>query len=257
MARLFASASSQSLTASSAPLSATPISMACWFRPATVATDMTLMEIAFDANNFWQLLFQGSVAGAIFANHYDGFDFQDANTSTGITVANAWHHAAVVYSSASARSAYVDGGSKGSSSGTSVTPTAPVNCTVGASTAGASGYTNGRIAEAAVWNVGLTDGEVLSLSQGVMPYRVRRSALVAYWPLFGSASPEPDLSGHARNLTLVNAPAAANHAPVTLWTPKAPLFAPIGTGGGGFTTVFRRQLSPIGTRIGSRQMQAS
>ena len=226
MALLFASASSQRLTAASAPVMATPMTMAAWFRPTTVATDMILMEVAKDANNFWELFFQGSVAGAIFANQYDGVNFQDANTSTGITVAGVWHHAAVVYTSTSARSAFLDGGSKGSSSGTTVNPAAPTNFTIGSSLAPAT-FTNGRIAEAAIWNVALSDGEIAALATGVIPYLVRPAALKGYWPLWGLVSPEPDMSGGARNLTLVNGPTYANHAPTTLWTPKPPTFAPM------------------------------
>ena len=69
----------------------------------------------------------------------------------------------------------------------------------------------GSVAEVAVWNVPLTLNEVVTLAT-VCPDSVRRTSLVAYYPLYGAASPEPDLSGGVNNGT-VTGTTVANHAP--------------------------------------------
>lgn len=57
---------------------------------------------------------------------------------------------------------------------------------------------NGRIAEVAIWNVSLGAEEAAALAKGVSPLLVRPgSGLKAYWPLYGVAFGEPDLSGGA------------------------------------------------------------
>lgn len=60
--------------------------------------------------------------------------------------------------------------------------------------AGANGI-DGLIAEAAVWNVDLTAGEMAILGKGFSPLFVRPNSLVAYWPLIGRTSPEIDVVG--------------------------------------------------------------
>ena len=81
-------------------------------------------------------------------------------------------------------------------------------------------YLNGRLAEAAIHTAALSAGEMLALSRGVRPTRVRPQSLAGYWPLWGLSSPEPDLSGSANNGTL-HGTSQADHAPLTLFTRKA------------------------------------
>jgi Concanavalin A-like lectin/glucanases superfamily len=76
----------------------------------------------------------------------------------------------------------------------------------------------GTVAEVAVWNTLLTSAQMTAL-QTVCPVggSARRMSLpkpVGYFPLWGAASPEPDLSGHKLNGTLTGT-AQANHAPCT------------------------------------------
>jgi hypothetical protein len=73
-----------------------------------------------------------------------------------------------------------------------------VSMTIGAQANGSARYA-GRVAEVGFWNVLLSDGERAALQAGVPPSRVRRTNLVAYYPLYGAASPEPDLSGGHNN----------------------------------------------------------
>lgn len=71
----------------------------------------------------------------------------------------------------------------------------------------------GTIAEVGIWDVVLSDAEILALAAGVSPRQVRPGSLKGYWPLYGAGSPEPDLSGNQNNMTVSSA-AAADHAPV-------------------------------------------
>lgn len=53
----------------------------------------------------------------------------------------------------------------------------------------------GYCAEVGFWAAALTAAEVAALARGVPPSLVRPGTLRAYWPLYGVAFPEPDLSG--------------------------------------------------------------
>jgi hypothetical protein len=85
----------------------------------------------------------------------------------------------------------------------------------------------GRLAEVAIWNLDLTASEAAALAQGVIPYRIRPSALQGYWPLWGLTSPEPDLSGNdiptsaSPSTGVLTGTSPANHAPITPFTRKA------------------------------------
>jgi hypothetical protein len=72
------------------------------------------------------------------------------------------------------------------------------------------GGTNGLIAHVAIWNSILSEAQVVQLANGALPTDVSRDTLVAYWPLVGSASPEPDTVG-SYNLTLSSTPGQGMH----------------------------------------------
>lgn len=89
---------------------------------------------------------------------------------------------------------------------------------------------NGSLAEAAIWDVALTDDQMRMLAGRRCALRVRPDRLVAtggYWPFYGTGSPEPDLSGRGNNGTVTGA-VVADHAPV----------APAFTFGGGWPGAF-------------------
>ena len=72
-----------------------------------------------------------------------------------------------------------------------------------------------------MWSVALNTNEAAALAKGERPHKIRPANFLGYWPLDGIASPEPDFSGLAHNLTLTGSPAAANGPPIDLFTPKA------------------------------------
>jgi hypothetical protein len=207
MARSFVSASSQYLSVSNAIVTAYPFSMACWFYVLNVTAICTLMSIAdtAGANDWWRISCQGTVAGdpIQFASRAAGSPL-NSSTSTSY-VANQWQHACAVCAAANDRVVFLDGGGKGTGTGTN-TPTGLDTFGVGARIEVTPGdFMSGRIAWATIWNVALTDAQVLQLAQGMHPLLMRRQSIVGCWPL-GMGSPDVDVSGGVHNLTLVNTP---------------------------------------------------
>jgi hypothetical protein len=95
------------------------------------------------------------------------------------------------------------------------------------------GYFDGLIAEVGIWGAVLTDAEVASLAKGVSPLMVRPQSLVAYYPLYGRGSTEPDYI-NGLGLTPTNSPVAAEHPRAYRpWSPATPGgTAPVAAGGG-------------------------
>jgi hypothetical protein len=77
------------------------------------------------------------------------------------------------------------------------------------------------LADVAIWNVDLTAFEISALAKGARPNIIRPASLVAWWPLDGLQSPEPDLSRNAKNGTLTGT-AAAFGPPYAPFTPRWP-----------------------------------
>ena len=233
MARSFTAASSQYASVSKAVVTGVPITISAWINPTSTAvsgtgafTIVSICRAVVLKDSFGlDLVGAGSISGSpIRASETGSSTFASAN-KTGIT-ANIWHHVAGVYISESSRLAYLDGVSA-SDSTTAAAPNTLNLTAIGMTDDGyyVSGPTNffdGLIADVAIWNVALTANEISALSKGVRAYFVRPKSLVFYSPLDGLASPEPDLSGQANNLTLTASPTAANGPPIDLFTPKMP-----------------------------------
>lgn len=118
---------------------------------------------------------------------------------------------------------------------------------------GASLFGQGRMQEVAIWPGILLDVqeiEALGL-RGFAPPMVRRTSLGWYWPLLGRTNPEIELR-QGNNATVTGA-VVEDHYRVLYpdanfgTQPPPPVV-------GGPTTVFRRTLSALGTRVGSRQV---
>src|ERR1700741_5384202 len=94
-----------------------------------------------------------------------------------------------VWSASKSRSAYFNGGGKATNSATQ-TPSGINATAIGAFLdTSPDRYHAGMVAEAAIWNVALTDAEVAVLAAAISPLAVRPGSLVAYWPLIGNNSP--------------------------------------------------------------------
>ncbi len=240
MAVALLAASSEALALATAPVTAVPLTMACWFNVTNITVGHELMAIADGAsarNGRFDLSASGGLAGdPIQTAIWDSVAVDAAESTTGYS-ADTWHHAAGVHIDASNRTAYIDGGSAGSSVET-VTPVSIDRLRIG-STADSSPavFTNGSIAEAAIWNVALSAAEVAILAKGYSPLLVRPSGLVFYAPLIRdvSAGAWPELIGGVA-LTELNTPTVGVHTRV--YYPSVPMigFAAAGAppvGGGG------------------------
>jgi hypothetical protein len=206
MARLFDDASSQYLENATAPVTAVPLSVGCWFNSNDAAATQALVQIGVTGSNdnCFVLFAAGSVAG-------DPVRFQTRTTSNGVAdsttgyTANQWHHALGVTSATTSRAAYIDGGNKGTNT-TNLTPAGIDSVAVGRRQANTA-YMSGYIAEVAIWSAALTDDEAAVLAKGYSPLLVRPTSLVFYAPIIGRYSPEIDLRGQA-NLTVTGATVA-------------------------------------------------
>lgn len=133
----------------------------------------------------------------LFANKYDATAkpcFQIWNGSGAAVVhgttlsTGQWYHIAASYDGSTLR-LYLDGGSPATaSSAIGIGNPYSYPITLGA-LAHDVGYTLiGDLAEVAIWNATLTQGEIVSLSKGFRPTKIRPSGLVLYQDLIRSAN---------------------------------------------------------------------
>jgi hypothetical protein len=190
------------------PLSGVPFSVACWFNPGNITVNFCLASLTDGTNtNQFLLSARGDVAlDPVQAQASDAGGVNSANSSTSFSAA-VWQHACGVWASATSRSAYLNGGGKGSNV-TSRTPTG-LNLTRLGMTGTGGGALVGSLAECAIWDIALSDDEVAILAEGYSPLLVRPQSLVACWPLIKNAN-VIDLIG-GRTLTVNGNPTAARH----------------------------------------------
>ena len=212
MSRLFVRSSSE-LIYSSAVLTAVPFTFACWFN--VNYTQNFLMTLAHyeggSTGDFWVLSAESTpdIRASIYRS---GVGSASAISTSGYSE-NVWHHACGVFAASNDRRVYVDGGSKGTNS-TDRSPDSTVTATAIGGLRRSDNpvvYTDGSIAEAAIWNATLTDEEVAVLATGIRPIFVRPQSLVMYLPLIRDN--DEDLIG-GLSFNVVNTPTISAHAPI-------------------------------------------
>ena len=211
MARVFTTASSHYLeNSTSAPVTAVPLTMACWFKTTTIAAGThALVWIGDkDVSDQWFRLRRGTANMDACAR--DSGTERISNGPGGLTT-NTWYHAAGTYTSTTERLAYINGVA-GITNTTACTPAGADRISIGRiGRSVPADYLDGTVAEVGVWNVVLTAGEIMSLAKGTPPSMVRPSSLVFYSPLWGDTA-EADLTTGGRDLTVTGA-AVAPHSP--------------------------------------------
>lgn len=222
MARKFVSASNQTGTASSSGL-VYPFTIGHWFNATALAGPNQNMVMLYPSGSTSLCNIGTGIDGAsskaeTFTS--DNIGTYDVNTIGSALSTGTWHYIALVCVSANNKVSYIDGAATATSFLQNM-GTAQNNMAV-ADFAGGSGAFDGLLSDIAMWSVALGANEISALARGCQPYLIRPSSLVAYWPMWGLASPEPDLSGKKNSITLANSPSRSNQAPTTLWTPKAP-----------------------------------
>ncbi len=194
MSRFFVRASSQRLVKDGTPpVTAAPLTVACWFRKNNNTDGASLVALADQSANTDRFLLEarGSGPGRTIRWLSINGGTDSAETSTAWTV-DTWHHACGVEAASNDRRVYLDGGGKVTDSGAG-TPTPIDRLVVGADFTGSFvNHMGGDIAHVAMWNVALTDAEIASLAAGLNPKKMRPDNLVFYAPLNGQ-SPEIDI----------------------------------------------------------------
>lgn len=211
-ARLFDDAALDRLIVDSTPITAYPITMA--YRGKS--NDATLDQAGFwigdkDATaDFLRLSFDGAAAGDPIK-----YSLRAAgaalSTSTGFT-ADVWHHALCYSSSSTAHAVFIDGGSKATSITSNTFSASADRVAVGhAADSTPTNYFSGDIAEAAIWDVALSDAEValLGAASGPSAMLFRPASLRFYCPIIGKYSPEIDII-EGRGMTVTGAVASAH-----------------------------------------------
>lgn len=249
MARSF-NGSNDKITLPAAVAVPTGISISIWIYPTSASSGYGGIILRRNAGGqgVWSIFLKStSKLAYYFANNGVAIDPGTATLSN-----NSWNHLAVTYDNSVGLKTFVNGASDGTAAvGGNLSNDASQNPLVGFDSSN-TGFP-GRLADACLWNITLTSGEISALSQGARPFNIRPSGIIGYWPIDGLQSPEPDLSGNANNGTLTGTSSAAG-PPIMLFTPRWPAFTFIPAA---VTTVFRKTLSSIGTRTGSRQQIVS
>ncbi len=214
MARAFDDASSEYLELDSAPVTAAPFTLSCWFNSDDLTVNQMLMFVGDkdSTEDFWRLSAKGDTGGDPLRFNVNDGTSGSADTSTGYS-ASTWHHACAVETASNNRACFIDGGSKGTDA-TSVSPVAADRVSIGRSGDSSPGqYMSGNIAEAAIWSVALSDAEVALLAKGFSPLFIQPHNLVAYWPLI--RDDDNDWIG-GFDLAAFNTPTVATHPPLAV-----------------------------------------
>ena len=196
MARSFASGSEQYLTnASFGGFSGEPFTLACWFQVADLDTNLILMSVGEYAGSgtYYHALYRLGTNNRLNGYTYDGSS-QQAVYTTSTPAINTWYHSCAVFAADDDRRVYLDGDRGTDSTDSAAVGTDSIAIGVSADST-PFGYHNGLVAEAAAWNVALTDEEAAILAEGYSPLLVRPQSLVFYCPLI--RDDDEDLVGGA------------------------------------------------------------
>ena len=199
MSVLFDQGNSDVLEVAIVPVAAVPLTLACWFYSTDLTTDNPpILNICNTiVTHFFGLRITSDTHGTnpkqVFCTAGNGVIYESSYSNNQYSV-NTWHHAMVVFTSITSRTAYLDGVA-GTPNTVSVTPSGMG----GVGIAGwwrsvARGDFSGRVAEVGIWNVALTTAEGALLAKGYSPRLVRPDKLVMYVPLIrdhGGALPHP------------------------------------------------------------------
>lgn len=192
-------------------ITGTALTVSCWFWWTGAITDFLIGKRQSGVAIQYGMYLDLSPAKLRFEVADGGTVPNTASTATTVTT-GVWHHGAGRLNGAGGggTTVWLDGVNDGSATGVTLGNTTN-SLTFGAASNGSFRYT-GQIAEVSIWNVALSDGEMVSLAKGVSPYLIRRNSLAGYWPLWSSAH-AMDLSGNGNAGTITEAVTAA-HVPV-------------------------------------------
>jgi hypothetical protein len=216
--------STQYLESANGIITAVPITMSIWMN-ADDETDfrclMTMGDTDYEALNWFRLSARGDTAN-------DPVQFTTAKKPPLVYgeaektnfAASTWHHVCGKSGSTSSRYVYLDGVVSAEETTDVDAPLSIDNFVIGVlkEYTNIEAYFDGIVAEAAVWNVALSDAEVGALAHGFSPLFIRPESLFGYWPLIRDIK---DVTSNGYNLTAYNSPTYDVHPPVIY--PATPL----------------------------------
>lgn len=175
--RKFVAANSEYLKASSAPVIDVPITMAAWVKSNDETTRRVVIGLTSSIDNSsYYLELRGNAGGDPLSATVTRPDGGGTNADSGNYAANTWHHVAGTFVSHTSRYAFLDG-VKGSQSTVARVPDNINELIIGESNSVAT-YADGLIMGVGMWNVTLTDAEILDLARGTHPRDIRPMGLV-------------------------------------------------------------------------------
>lgn len=184
MARLLSgSAGSILQIGSSVGLTATPMTLALWFKRTSASTYGVLLSQSNGGSNDAGLKvfdLRMDADGTLGAQAYDGTTSGKQAVASNST---SWVSAVGIFASGASRNAYADGAT-GAANTASVAPSGISTTCIGAFNSsyggGGASCAAASVAMAAGWSVALDANEIASLSKGFSPRRIRPQSLKFY-----------------------------------------------------------------------------
>lgn len=206
---------------SGAVLTAAPLTMACWANTNITGTPQQLMGLfnSASANQRDQFRLNLNNVQSVVAGCGSSSAF-NSSTAGSAASSGVWFHAAAVFQAdQSTRSAYFNGGNKGTGGAVSTIPSGINRTSVGLQDNAAASQPfapagTGYIAWPAIWNIALSDADIAALGKGADPRLIHPEALIAFWPLIGVNSPENNLMSQAAVLSIIGSLSAADSKPI-------------------------------------------
>lgn len=197
-------------------ITGTALTIHCWIRPDTLTVNRTPIS-KYDANAqsdhqyALSVLSTGKVQALIGDATSDEFVNGVTNVATGVWSAIGMRKDGT---GAGSLAAFLNGINDGNMTSAKSIQNTASTFRIG-ELGGANNPVDGLLAEVGIWNVALTDAEMMALAKGVSPRLIRPGNLKGYWPLWGTGSPERDQSGQGSHLTMSGTVNAGTiHAPV-------------------------------------------
>jgi hypothetical protein len=191
----------------------------------------------------------GSDGHLLFGFTTGSGSYQEVQSAAAEIATGTWYHVVARYDGAT-QDLFKGGASIGSDAqtGTPDTSLGTASFAIGALLPGIVGeYWAGDLAEVAIWNAGISNAEITSLSKKVSPAKVRPASLVGHWNLIGRDSPETDVR-RGNNGTLTGPPTAVEHPPIYRPRRRQAVHVVASGGGGGSPSAFHLIPERIGLR---------
>lgn len=225
MSRDFNGSSQYAAYTSSAPVTDAPFTIAGWFYATPTGSDVFFEITDSGGTNAGRVRIEVADDGWLTA----GVNSNSGSASAGDYVSTSqWVHVAMIVNTSSPYITVVTAGDW-AGRGTSTTQYTPVSLSrvqlgMRYYYGTPDNYYDGMLAHWAVWNSALSQAQIEGLhgggSSGDNPLAVQAANLVAYWPLAGDASPEPDDKG-SYDLTLTGSPTQGASDPTVDAPPSA------------------------------------